>query len=631
MERVCPEIAAPTATMAPATTETFSFHPWTRETTDEGSLKDVLARVNLERGHFRTITEASLQEEIAAEGALQLSESEEEEEEDDEEGEEKSEDAHQKPSTRAELYKTKLDMLANIRAAEQELLMTTEFVSLLLSKDAPKLAVTTMSPALRSAVPMGTLGMDIWHRMPVDTAREAQDDLLATGVRLNSLQHSADSLLSAANRLNANVRKETEYWNQILSISERGWNVSRIPGPQHKLGVRFGFNESASEFSRKGIAALNVDSDGTVLLDRGIGSRAKALRATLRKDGEVVGISKVPTVPDAEETTLEARIRYARDSLFDEELYHELIRESRTLASLGVGMKGSAVNYATRGLNTNGVDVSLDLITLDEDFQHSPESSHEEDALAQAIVLAARLLLGRAHRDKLKRRSEIPPPLSDEKRDDRPLFPILRPVMAFVIHRAVLEQLNSYLAVTSKMLGGASIQSSHQDARFKLGLDPDTTTTQSLISLLMQPWASRAKIAISPPELEALEFELKVETTLAYRTGPVFTLTTPSHANGQRLDSIDELVAATDAEVASGLAGVLGRMVGDDWSCGDYEALLVKSGKDVEDRRYIQITFSSEQKIVSVSSNSATSTWQVDGKNSEKGFWDAARGLADDE
>ena len=621
-------MAAPTVTMAPASTDTFSFQPWTRETTDESSLKHVLARVNLERGHFRTITEASLQEEIAGEGALELSSSE-DEGEDDEEEDEKTEDAHYKPSTRAELFKAKNDMLANIRAAEQEILMMTEFVSLLLSKDAPKLAVTTMSAELRSAVPMGSLGMDLWQRMPVDQAREAQDELLATGVRLNSLQRSADSLLSAANRLNANVRKETEYWNQILSISQRGWNVSRIPGPQHKLGVRFGFSESASEFSRKGIAALNMDSDGTVLLDRGIGSRPKALRVVLRKNREVVGTSKVPTVPDAEETTLEARIRYARDSLFDEELYYELIRESRTLASLGVGMKGSAVRFASSGISTNGIDVSLDLVALDDDFAHDQNLPHEEDALAQAIVLAARLLLSRAHRDKLKKRSEIPPPLSDDKSDERPLFPILRPVMAFVMHRAVLEQLNAYIAVTSKMLTEANIQTSHQDARFKLGLDPDLTNAESLISLLMQPWASTAKITISPPESEILAFEFKVETTLAYGTGPIFTLTTPAHTTGQRVDSIDELVAAADAEVASGLAVALGRMLSEDWFCLDYEALLIKSGEDNEDRRPIQVTFSSEQMIVSVSSLSAKSTWRLNGESSEKGFWDAVRGLAE--
>lgn len=612
--------------MAPATMDTFSFHPWTRESTDEDSLKDVLARVNLERGHFRTITEASLQEEIAAEGALELSDSEDEEEDDEEE--EKSEGAHHKPSTRAELYKAKNDMLANIRAAEQELLMTTEFVSLLLSKDAPKLALTTMSPALRSAVPMGSLGMDIWHRMPVDTAREAQDELLATGVRLSSLQQSANSLLSAANRLNANVRKETEYWNQILSISERGWNVSQIPGPQHKLGVRFGFSESAPQFSRKGIAALNVDSDGTVLLDRGIGSQPQALHAVLRKNGEVVGTSKIPTVPDAEETTLEARIRYARDSLFDEELYHELIRESRTLASLGVGMKGSAVCFESGGISTDGIDISLDLVTLDEDFKHSHESYHDEDALAQAIALGARLLLSRAHRDKLKKRSEIPPPLSDAKRDEKPLLPILRPVMAFVMHRAVLEQLNTYVGVVSKTLIGASIQTNHQDARFELALDTDLITADSLISLLMQPWTSTAKLAVSPPDSEALAFEFRVETTLAYRTGPVFTLTTPSHTSGRRLDSIDELVAAADAEVASVLATGLERILGGDWICDDYEALLVKSGKDEEERRYIQVRLNSEKKMVSVSSFPATSAWHVDGENSEKGFWDAARDLA---
>ena len=251
-------------------TASLAIQPWTRDNAGDNSLPNVLARAKYERGHFRDITEASLQEEIAAEGALELSESD-LDEEDGEDGADVQK-ADSKPASHEDLLKAKAGMMKNVAAAEEEVLMALDFVSLLLSKDAPKQASTTVSPLLKSILPLGTLGTDLWQKMPVDKAREAQDELLATTVRMQGLQQSADDLLTAASRLQDNVQRESQYWNQVLSIFEEGWNVCRIPGQPHRLGVRYGFSESSPEFSRRGIAALNPSSDGNITLERGIGS-----------------------------------------------------------------------------------------------------------------------------------------------------------------------------------------------------------------------------------------------------------------------------------------------------------------------------------------------------------------------
>ena len=90
----------------------------------------------------------------------------------------------------------------------------------------------------------------------------------------------------------------------------------------------------------EGASFLNRFTDlvhfGRISLERGIGQKPRALHVTLRKGNRLVGTSKFPQPPNAEDTTLEARIKYARDSLYDEELYHEMVRESRALPSLGV-------------------------------------------------------------------------------------------------------------------------------------------------------------------------------------------------------------------------------------------------------------------------------------------------------
>ncbi|KXT11623.1 hypothetical protein AC579_66 [Pseudocercospora musae] len=385
-----------------ASTEALSIKPWaTTNGTQTPPLKDVLAQLHNERGHFRNITEASLQEEVAADGGIELSDSSGDDEDPDLVKEKKQ------PTTRQELYTLKTDIWTHANDAHQQILLSLDMMSLLESKYAPAQAKTTMSPALSNATPIGTLAADVWHRMSQDKAREAQDDALANKSRMKYLQQSADDLLAASKRLENNVRKETMFWDQILDVTNKGWSVSRIPtgqkGQQRLLGVHFGFAGCRPEFTR-GIAALMTDSEGNIRLERGVGTKPKAVRTILKKDGEVIGQSKLPKLPDAEETTLESRIRHARDNVFDEELYHEMLREARTLRSYDVKM--------STGISIPVHDHTLvvELTPLDDDSHESPPHSNA----CQAAVVALRLLLSEAHRRALEKRALVPPPIAEK-------------------------------------------------------------------------------------------------------------------------------------------------------------------------------------------------------------------------
>lgn len=608
--------------MTSATTTSFAFQPWARKDADDGALKDVLARVNLERGHFRDITEASLQEEIAAEGALELSESESEADE-DEDGEVSS-TVKDKPTTREDLFKAKAEMLTNIRAAEQEVWMSLDFISLLLSKDAPKQANSTISPYLKESVPLGSLGTDVWQRMPVDQAGQAQDELLAVNVRMQGLQQSADSLLTAATRLQNNVQKETQYWSQILSISEEGWNVCRIPGQQHRLGVSFGFSESARTFSQRGIAELIASSGGSIMLERALGSKPKCLRIVILRNGDVVGTSKVPQVLDPDETTLEARIRYARDSLFDEELYHEMIRESRTIASLGVEMKNSSIELGFAATSESEIQVSMDLVSLDQDYGLNTQSgSEQDDALAQAILLAARLLLSQAHRDRSKSKANIAAPLSEKQKGEKPVLPILRPIMSLIMHRAAMNRLNAYLETVANMFENAHIKNSHQLATYDLSHHTDMTTVDTLVMALMQPWISEASLSITDPTVTKTIFEIKVETTLAYGLGSAFTLSLSPGKSSHRYESIDEFVDAADWRLGSTLTKSLAVTMDSDWKFNEREALIIKDVGVGEKSQSMWVGLDSKNKVLSLNSITQKVVWKLDGSGSEVAFWEA--------
>lgn len=130
-------------------------------------------------------------------------------------------------------------------------------MSLLISREAPRQADLSMSPFLKQTVPQGTLGFD---NTQASKPTKAQDDAAKNatiGWNFQSLNSAADRLLHSATKLEDEMKKEARYWEGILSVSEKGWAVCRLPREGHAVGVRFGFSEGMA-FSRKGGASARL-------------------------------------------------------------------------------------------------------------------------------------------------------------------------------------------------------------------------------------------------------------------------------------------------------------------------------------------------------------------------------------
>lgn len=135
-------------------------------------------------------------------------------------------------------------MTANrLSQAQNEALTALDFMSLLISREAPRQADLSMSPFLKQTVPQGTLGFDNTQASKPTRAQEDAAKSASLGWNFQSLNHAADRLVSSATRLEEAMKKETRYWEGILSVSEKGWSVCRLPREGHAVGVRFGFSE----------------------------------------------------------------------------------------------------------------------------------------------------------------------------------------------------------------------------------------------------------------------------------------------------------------------------------------------------------------------------------------------------
>ena len=129
------------------------------------------------------------------------------------------------------------------RQARNESATALDFVSLLLSRYPSSSGKSSMSPFLQQNVPLGSLGVEPVQRPAIGEAEKRNNEMVAMGWRVRSLNSAADSLLASATRLGAEVRKETNYWDKLLTVKDEGWSVSRLPRDKHTLGVRFGFTE----------------------------------------------------------------------------------------------------------------------------------------------------------------------------------------------------------------------------------------------------------------------------------------------------------------------------------------------------------------------------------------------------
>jgi mediator of RNA polymerase II transcription subunit 17 len=103
-------------------------------------------------------------------------------------------------------------------------------------------------PFREMKVPLGSFGVDRTdgvqdEERAEDTAKKRE--LVMKGSRMEALDWATDSLLRAATELEAGIRKETKYWEEVLSISEKGWSLQRTRKDVRSapFAVRYGLPE----------------------------------------------------------------------------------------------------------------------------------------------------------------------------------------------------------------------------------------------------------------------------------------------------------------------------------------------------------------------------------------------------
>ncbi|KAL4907851.1 mediator of RNA polymerase II transcription subunit 17 [Aspergillus multicolor] len=472
-----------------------------RDRTD--SLPRDIAQINAQWGSFRELNEATLREKIEADKHKDPWE---------EEDEGDNESADLETSERLDqLYKRRAEIIQFALQAHMEASFALDFVSLLLSKHQPRQAETSMSLFLKSAAPLGSLNAEVVNPPPRPESILKDIKSVSRGWRLQNFNSAASKLLNAGSRLETEVDSETKYWNEVLAVKEKGWKVCRLPREGQALGVQYGFLEATPLFRDRGLAALRRTDDGSLFLDKGlIPLKAQGVRVRVKHGDHIVGCSRVCRPPQNAEL-IESRILQARDTVFEEELFYEIMREARILGSQGVTTRQNLVQIPL----PEGQEILLDLVDWNQDRDPEAAVSNEQDVFADSVAHSIRILLTYAHRQNLRRRTQAPPPLAPKRRPI-PEYQILRPIMAYLQHTSHIQWLESLMNDLHGVLKSAGIACDFKTTLFdSIGtLQPDALVSkvEALARVFLAPIQSTFSATLITP---GSSFRVRIRTNPA--------------------------------------------------------------------------------------------------------------------
>ncbi|GFF48012.1 mediator of RNA polymerase II transcription subunit 17 [Aspergillus udagawae] len=465
-----------------------------------------IAQINAQWGSFRDVSEESLRAKIEEEKSKEYTI-----EEEEAEGAGAELDTTERLD---QLYKRRAEIIQFAMQAHMEAMFALDFISLLLSKHTPRQAETSMSAYLKQVAPLGSLNAEIISPPPKSEAVVRDTKTVSRGWRLQSFNAAADKLLKSASRLENEVASETRYWHEVLAVKDKGWKLCRLPRQGQTLGVQYGFLEATPIFRDRGLAALRRSEDGALILDKGlVPTKAKTVRVRVKDHGIITGCSKPYRSAAQDPDSIEGRILQARDTLYEEELFHELFREARIMGSQGVTTRQNLVQFSV----SEEQDILLDLVDPDQEAYVDGEEtkSKEHNVLADALAHSIRILLCYAHRQNLRRRTQPPPPLSPKRRHI-PEYHLLRPVMAYLQHSFHVRWLETFMKDVYGVLQSAGLSCSFTATPYSSvnlsNIDRSVPKVEGLIRQFLLPLESTFSADLLTPQSS---FKVKTRTNLS--------------------------------------------------------------------------------------------------------------------
>ncbi|PHH51526.1 Mediator of RNA polymerase II transcription subunit 17 [Ceratocystis fimbriata CBS 114723] len=478
----------------------FGLRPWptTNSNRSPKTVADFIARANAQvPGGFKALSQETLSNRIQSPNDVANSQ-EKIDEDADMDGSE--DDDAEEDDEKIDPAVIKMEILKKIDHAHNCAMITLDFISLLLTKEVPVQAGTTLTQGLREMVGIGTLGSTKMIESNVSAERIQDDNQVGLGWSLMDIDKVSLAAKQSAVTLKKEIEKENKYWESVISVSEAGWNVCRLPNERQTLGVKFGFTTANPQFRNASLAPMRRADDGSAQLDFGkLGGVSQRLLVSLEENGTIIGRSSLPN-PVPEDSPLSAHVLEARNTVFAQELWHELILESRQLGSYGVSREASRIVYQTPTRRK----VILELANLNDATRDRGSLPHDEGANAINTTLC--ILLSYAHRHSEYLRSRPFSPTSPPTLNV-PNHNLLRPIIVRELHRKAFVECIQYVGAVVKTLHNAGfpesrfivIASPHKvdEAIHQVSKSERMSLPQAYISALLEPLSFHIRLSLT--------------------------------------------------------------------------------------------------------------------------------------
>lgn len=282
-----------------------------------------------------------------------------------------------------------------------------------------------------------------------------------------------------------------------------------------------------------------MDKDGSIMLDPNLALRPKTLRVRISQNGTIIGSSQLPVESMVEGLAVEKSIRLARDSLLEEELFHEMSLETRHLLPYGVRLRDSIITVDAPSMDASITARQILIDCIPRDNRIPEAEGHEYNWLAHNIAEALRLLLTHEHSMRLYRRTQLPPPLTTRKQENKPP-PLLRTLLAMLHHLQGVDLLFTYLDGVSSTLSSAGLQSQLETSReeswtklrdsFAKTTKKDLTALDQLLDIFTKPFTGKATLTLpTNVGLQNEQLDIAIRTVIGAPTfGTEYKLTISS-------------------------------------------------------------------------------------------------------
>ncbi|KAI0462207.1 hypothetical protein LJB42_004295 [Komagataella kurtzmanii] len=381
-------------------------------------LSQLIPKIVAERGRFEDLKEDELIDEIL-ENHQQPANDTTVQEEDQEDSE--------------SFMKQKMEVITAVQTALNESSLLLDLVSLLISCTRPAAGSTSMSPHLKQHAKLGSLNCDdISSNGEVSRLAEENKEkhsIVGLGWKSDALDVASKRLLSASERLNDEVLKEKMYWDNILETLEANEVILKLNSKgglsnSKEIGVKYGFGDSGSTYFDRGIAILKKGrSFGEIHFNR-------INNLQVDRDEKVVKVSILSKVDDEytltgksnsrkyldslknfqiNHTSIVGEIERARFFIFEEEFFHQLLKEATELISYQVQVDGNKI-VVDLGEEIIEIESVLAETQLDDNQVPHKELSHNQRA--DYITIFLRLMLCAHFRSNLENKRHNPTALT---------------------------------------------------------------------------------------------------------------------------------------------------------------------------------------------------------------------------